>query len=480
MKDNEKKNKSIHNSLLNVAEKISNLAYQSHLFKAPIQDIERADYNLREYLYTLRWKQLTYRYSTDGIFKTMIRQPVLDALRNGIKIKSSYFNQYDIDKFNYAINEKNLLNSLKELFIYNRLYGGAGLIIEIENDDITEPLSYKDINKGDNINYYAVSRWELNNTIEQKGYLLASDIDNIFFNGQRINRDRIVLLKGDDAPFFVRNILGGWGLSVAEPLIAPSNIYEKSINLVYQLLDQAKIDIYNIEGLKDTLAQGNDNQIIDHLQLTNILKNFQNALVLDKNDAYNQRQLNMMGIVDIIKELKLDICSAVKIPAVILWGMSPAGFSNGEFDLKQYYANIESELRSSLKYIILKILKIECMSIFGDIPKDLDFEYYPLLIQTEEQQEKNQEKEFLRLKELYQLNLITKKELFTALNNRNLFTDRVKSDDSEEYLMDTQLQLETMSKQEEQKPTDIQQDKPTIKEQPIFSDINKASEPEKI
>ena len=45
MKDNEKKNKSIHNSLLNVAEKISNLAYQSHLFKAPIQDIERADYN---------------------------------------------------------------------------------------------------------------------------------------------------------------------------------------------------------------------------------------------------------------------------------------------------------------------------------------------------------------------------------------------------------------------------------------------------
>ena len=120
------------------------------------------------------------------------------------------------------------------------------------------------------------------------------------------------------------------------------------------------------------------------------------------------------------------------------------------------------------------------MSIFGDIPKDLDFEYYPLLIQTEEQQEKNQEKEFLRLKELYQLNLITKKELFTALNNRNLFTDRVKSDDSEEYLMDTQLQLETMSKQEEQKQTDIQQDKPTIKEQPIFSDINKASEPEKI
>lgn len=464
--------KPIYNSVLNVVEKIANLKAQSNLFKAPVQDIDRADYNLRELLYTLRWKQLTYRYSTDGIFKTMIRQPVLDALRNGIRIKSSYFNQYDIDTFNYHINEKNLLNTLKELFVYNRLYGGAGLIIEIEDADITEPLSLQDIYKGDKITYYAVSRWELNNTIKQQGYLLASDIDNIFFNGQKIHKDRIVLLKGDDAPFFVRNILGGWGLSVAEPLIAPSNIYEKSINLVYQLLDQAKIDIYNIEGLKDTLAQGNDNQIIDHLQLTNILKNFQNALVLDKNDQYNQRQLNMMGIIDIIKELKLDICSAVKIPAVILWGMSPAGFSNGEFDLKQYYANIESELRTQLKYIILKILKIECKSIFGDIPKDLDFEYYPLLIQTEEQMQKNKEKEFLRLKELYQLNLITKKEFFNVLNTTGLFTERVKSDESDEYIMDTQLELE-------QKTTQFTSDD-LPKEEPSTKPIEQADKPNKI
>ena len=434
--------KQVKNGLLGVTERIADLKYKSQ-FKAPLQDIERADYNLREQLYTLRWKQLTYRYTTDGIFKTMIRQPVLDALRNGVIINSDELNQEDIELLQNILIEKNILNVIKECFILNRLYGGAVLILEEEDTEPSEMLDIHNLYKK-KINYYTASRWDLSNSTKTEDYLKSFDIDNIYFNGTFIDKSRVFILKGEETPLFIKGILGGWGLSVAEPLIAPSNIYEKSINLVYQLLDQAKIDIYRIEGFKDTLGIGNDNEIVDRLQLTNILKNFQSALLLDKNDEFEQKQLNMAGIVDIIRELKLDICSAVKIPAVILWGMSPSGFSSGEFDLKQYYSNIESELRTQIKTILLKILKIESKCLFGFIPSDLDFDFYPLLIQSEEQIQNNKDKQFNRAMTLYNNKLLTKKELFEALKQDDIFIQKTKASELDEYI-ESQEDMEQMN-----------------------------------
>ena len=225
----------------------------------------------------------------------------------------------------------------------------------------------------------------------------------------------------------------GWGLSVCEPLVAPSNAYQKSMNLIYELIDESKIDVYSINGLKETLAANQQNIVVDQIQLTNLLKNYQNALVLDSEDKYEQKQLNLSGIVEIIRELKLDICSAVKIPAVILWGMSPSGFSSGEFDLKSYYGNIESELRPEIKQFLLKILKIECKNLFGFIPDDLDLEFYPLLIQTETEVQTAKDREFARIKMMYDSKLLTKKEFFEALKQNNIFTNKTLASEENEY-----------------------------------------------
>ena len=183
--------------------------------------------------------------------------------------------------------------------------------------------------------------------------------------------------------------------------------------------------------------------------------------MLDKNDEFEQKQLNMAGIVDIIRELKLDICSAVKIPAVILWGMSPSGFSSGEFDLKQYYSNIESELRTQIKTVLLKILKIECKCLFGFIPSDLDFDFYPLLIQSEEQIQNNKDKQFNRAMTLYNNKLLTKKELFEALKQDDIFIQKTKASEEDEYIESQedmeQMNLNQMMPQEQEQIDNIEQ-----------------------
>lgn len=436
-----KKVKNIKNGLQSLVQEVAETKQENFLMcnnTAPLQNMFSSDYNLRRNLYTYMWTQLSMRYATDGIFKTLVQQPVLDALRNGIKIISEQLGQEDIEVLEQRIIKKDIIKKVKDTFIWNRLFGGAGLIIEVAGQKTDEELSLKYINQNSEINYYSVNRWELSNTSIETGNKIADNQfakadDTIFYFGNKISRSKILLLKGVEAPYYIKQLLMGWGLSVCEPLVAPSNAYQKSMNLIYELIDESKIDVYSISGLKETLAANQQNIVVDQIQLTNLLKNYQNALVLDSEDKYEQKQLNLSGIVEIIRELKLDICSAVKIPAVILWGMSPSGFSSGEFDLKSYYGNIESELRPEIKQFLLKILKIECKNLFGFIPDDLDLEFYPLLIQTETEVQTAKDREFARIKMMYDSKLLTKKEFFEALKQNNIFTNKTLASEENEY-----------------------------------------------
>lgn len=423
------------NGLQSVVEILAQAQQERELFTAPLQNMESADYNLRKSLYTFRWTQLSMRYATDGVFKTLVQQPVFDALKNGIEITSEQLNQQDIDLLYRKIEQKNIIKKVKDLFTWNRLFGGSALIIEVAGQETKDDLKYKDIPINSDVNYYVVNRWELSNTLgASSNQLEGADKDkDLFYYGNFINRDRIILLQGVEAPSYVKQILQGWGLSVCEPLIAPSNAYQKAMNLIYELIDESKIDVYSVEGLKESVAAGMDKMVVDQIQLTNMLKNFQNAIVLDSNDKYEQKQLNISGVVDVIRELKLDVCAAVKIPAVILWGMSPSGFSSGEFDLKSYYGNIESELRPEIKSVLLKILQIECQSLFGFIPEDLNFNFKPLLIQTETEIQTAKDREFSRIKILYDSKLLTKKELFDALKQNEIFIQKTIASDVQEY-----------------------------------------------
>lgn len=428
-------NKTIKNGFENIVNNIVNKNGYS-LRVPPIQNLMGVDYNTREQLYTLMWPNLSYNYSTNAIFRTLVQQPVLDAFKGGYFIESDLLSSEEIEVLEEELEKADIINKIKNLFFWNRLYGGSGLIIEVENQDTNTPWKINYLQKDNKVNFYVANRWELsrsatsNNKIDSAKY----DDDLVYYYGLPLNKDRLILLNGIDAPTLIRQILNGWGLSVCEGLIAPSNAYNKAMNLIFELIDEAKLDIYSIEGLKESAATGNDKVVIDQIQLVNMLKNFHNSIVLDTNDKYEQRQLQLTGIVDVIHELKLDIASSVKMPAIILWGMSPSGFSSGEYDLKSYYSNIESELRPAIKHVFLKILRIYCKTLFGVIPNDLNIRFENLIVQSKTEEETAKDREFARLKTMLDSQLLTKKEFFDALKRNNIFIQKTKSSNEDEYI----------------------------------------------
>ena len=75
----------------------------------------------------------------------------------------------------------------------------------------------------------------------------------------------------------------------------------------------------------------------------------------------------------------IDIAGAAGIPATKLFGRSPEGMNaTGESDLTNYYDMIAQEQESKLRPILNKLLPVMCMSTFGAVPDDLDFEFDPV------------------------------------------------------------------------------------------------------
>lgn len=387
--------------------------------KAPLQNIKSADYNLRQDLYTFNFNNLTYRYATDGIFKTLIEQPVLDAFKK-FEIITDELDEEEKKKVMNDFYKKDYDLKIKNVMFWDRLYGGACLYY-------------------DNNDYIVFNKWDLSN-VEKSNNILDDKVSSekdLYFNGIKLEKDNCFILTGIEAPFYLKKFLNGWGLSIVEPLVAPSNLYEKTLNLIYELLDEAKIDVYKVDGLKDSVLAGQDKAVIDKIQLTNILKNYINAIVLDGVDNYEQKQLtNISSITQVLQEIKLDICASMKIPAVILWGMSPSGFSSGEFDLKQYQDKIQQEIQPRLKKVILYVLTRQIKELYNLDIENIDINFQNYIIQTKEQEENTKDKIFNRAKMLFDSKLLTKKELFEILKNENIININTKAEESEEYTED--------------------------------------------
>ncbi len=433
---NYKKVRHVENGLKNVVRQLGCNPY----FKAPLQNPYSTYINTRENIYTIDRTNLNYRFCTDGIFKKIVVQRVDDALKGELSITSDLLSPAQINQLKDDINEKNIIETVKQLLYWDRLFGGAGLICEVEGQDLSEVLTFDAIHEGNKINYYAVDRWEFSNTpytssdqLQKKDY--ASINEEFYYYDHIINKSRILLLSGVAAPSLIRPILQGWGLSVVEPLIAPSNNYQKALNLVYELMDEAKVDVYKINGLNATLLAGDDKIVKDKLEVVNELKSFMKAIAMDSEDDFLQKQLNLTGIIDIIHELKLDICSAMDYPITKLFGTSPSGFNSGDSELRMYNSTVEADTRPVVFNILKKILKLECKCLFGVYVDDLELTLPPLETLNQEQLEGAKDREFARLMQLKDRDLIQKETLENAINGANLFNDSIELDGDEQNNM---------------------------------------------
>jgi phage-related protein (TIGR01555 family) len=370
-------------------------------------------------LITMNRVLTTQAYMTHGVLQTAIDMPVLDAFRGGLKIQSELLDEDDLSKLKNHLRTTKTLHEIMDTFRWARLYGGAGLIINTAQDPLT-PLNYRYVDYPDlPLEFVAADRWELILNV-----LMLNEVEFPYnYYGQPLNKDRVLRVIGIEAPSFLRPRLQGWGMSALERMIRDINMYVKAQQVLFQLLDEAKIDVWRLMGFNDTILSDMAHNLVNQrLFYANMGKNYHKAILMDKEDEWEQRQISFSGFGEIMQQLRMGIAAALRIPMTKLFGMSASGFNSGEDDIENYNAMIESEIREPALDMLYPVIKLTCRHLFGFEPEDLIIEFMPLRVLGEVDQEAVRTSKQARFIQLFQSDLMTGEELYAALKQEGIFT----------------------------------------------------------
>ena len=393
--------------------------------------------NNRWYLISNMRQVLSEIYVEHGIVQTLVDLPVDDGYRGGITIKTEQLDEDDIKDLEQYVIRSGALKALIQGQKYSRLFGGGAVIIMTKGDPST-PLKVEDLKQEEEVEFKAVDLWELyygmfSNQDKLDPGFIAKEPEFYNYYNYRIHKSRVIRLPGKEAPSLIRPKLRGWGVSVLETVVRSYNQYLKSVNLAFEVLDEFKIDVYGIENFNNTLAvNGGSEKVIKRIQLSNMMKNYQHALIMDNKDKFDAKTLSFSGIAEIMKEIRMQIAADLRMPLTKLFGISASGFNSGEDDIENYNAMIESEIRSKVKFDILRLLEVCSQVKFGTIPDDFEIEFKPLRILSAEQEEQVKNNKIQRITSCLASGLMSAKEAKQAINKENLLP--IKLDETDELL----------------------------------------------
>lgn len=384
--------------------------------------------NLRYYLISNFRQQLSEIYVEIGLVQTVIDVPVDDGLRGGIEVQSKQLDELQIKELLISIDRDDDLTIAGQAIKWSRLYGGGAILVLVADQDPELPLDVEAIHKGAGLEFRAVDMWELYPDSQNiEGYnptTQSEQLEHYQYYDLKIHKSRVMKIVNRTAPSFLRPRLRGWGLSEAEILVRSVNQYLKATDLTFSCLDEFKVDIYKIKDLVNTLLSPlGEQKVRERITIANRQKNYQNAIVMDKEDDWDHKQISFAGIAETMQGIRMQVAADMHFPITKLFGTSASGGigNTDQNDMENYNSMVEAQVRNKLKYNILRMLELKCQYLFGFIPDDLEMNFKPLRMLSATDEETVKTSQFARLMQAMQIGEISSMEFKDAANKAHLF-----------------------------------------------------------
>lgn len=395
-------------------------------YGTPVHQLNTLFRNNRGNYATNQRFELNEFYAQQGIVQNIVDVPSEDALKNGIEIKTKQLDPEEIELIHYKMEEQDDFANLIEAMSWTRLFGGGGLII-VSGQNKTKLFDPTKIKKGDPLDFHPADMWELpfqkyrgSNEIIQ-GYGLLDAATGFNYYGDPLDKSHVLCMKGIKAPSLIRPRFLGWGVSVLEGCIDAVNQYLKAVNLLFEILDEYKIDYYKIKNFNTDIAIPNAQEaLFQRLMLMNQSKNYNNAAVMDSEDDFIQKILSFTGFAEIFEQIRMQFAASVKMPMSKIFGIPATGFSSGEDDIEVYNGMVKSKVQNRMRPVLHQIVQLRIMQTFGIFVDDLQIKFHPLRTLGAEQDENVKTQKYTRVFQAVSVGRITDEEFRDACNAAEL------------------------------------------------------------
>ena len=411
------KNDTQHNNM----HKVNNGLASALGIENPTQEIYA---NANPFLLSLNWVPLANTYKDNGFAKLAVDLPVSDAFRNGgFKLESGTLSAEELEELEQELIEKGDIEAVKQAIRWGRLYGG-GLLICSTNQQPDTPFNPETIyNKP--LEFLACDRWQcypMARSLYMAEQFMLQD-NTMGDNGNNIiyDKSRIKTFIGEVQPYYIRNMLQGWGASIFEAIVPQLTQYLKANSVILELLDEAKIDILKISGLADLLMSAEGEQAVKRrVEVFARNKNYKNMGAMDTEDDYIQKTMSFAGLNELLEKIFLLICSSLRIPYSKVFGRGASGFSSGEDDLENYNAMVMADIRVPATPMIKWVAQIRACQLFGRKVDDLKIEWLPLRVLSDKEEQEIRNGKVNSLLQLLQAGVLNRKQVAEELTKNDI------------------------------------------------------------
>ena len=335
-------------------------------------------------------------FSTDEIAKKAANLVPYDATREGVtwNMGEEPANQEILDFIEGEFRRLDLWPKLAWAWTLARVYGGSLIYMSVKGGgtNLSSELKPEKILEIENL--YVFDRYEM--TVDSTD--IDTDITSPTFGKplyytymkndprgkdnavQKIHHSRVLRFDGIPLPtrLYVKN--GYWHDTLYKSLYQAIKNYGVTHDSIAVTLQEFNQPVFRIEGLTDAIAMDEDELVLKKIELVNIMRSVARAVVLDKEDEFENASSNTTGAKELVDLTVQRLVAGIDVPHTRLLGNSPTGLGGtGMSELINYYDNVKAQQNVMLRAHLENFTEL----LFNqnespDKPDDLSFTFNPL------------------------------------------------------------------------------------------------------
>jgi len=272
--------------------------------------------------------------------------------------------------------------------MWDRLYGGALIVFLVDDGGtLEEELNYNTVKRIAEMRVFdapsvTVLEQNLDTSSLDYGKPVLYMVQNEYGGSSVVHTSRCVWLDGEPTPPFQRKALDRRGGRVLDRINRDVLNYNVTLRNVLMIIERISQGILKFSGMANMLqTPEGEESIRKRVHQVDMCRSIDNTVVIDAEDDYQQHNLSVSGLNQILQEYQTALSAVSEIPVTVLFGRSPGGLlSTGESDLENYYNMINRIQETKLKPIILYLnnLLSVALDVIAEVPEEYNIEFNPL------------------------------------------------------------------------------------------------------
>ena len=326
---------------------------------------------------TITDDQLTNAYDTSWLARKVVDVVAHDALRHwrDWQAPAEMITAIEAEEGRVGV-RRHILTGL----IRARLYGGSAVYIGISGQRPEEPLDPASIGRGGLSYLVPLSRSDI-----QSGPLDLDPLsphygtpESYSVRGVTVHPSRLVVQHGA-VPADPTLRADGWGDSVLRTTMSAVMDADSVTRNIASLVFEANVDVFRIPDLMASVAVPSyRTKLIERFGLANVSKSVNRALLLDKEEGYDRRQITFSGLPEIVNQFLAIVAAAADVPITRMLGQSPGGLSStGDADLQNYHDALSGIQHLCVTPAMTVLDEVLVRSALGEYPDGVHYLWAP-------------------------------------------------------------------------------------------------------